>query len=142
MDDVRISRTCVIPANEISWRFARSGGPGGQNVNKRETQVELIFDVARTPALGPRQRARVMERLSSRLDSMGRLRIVASTQRTQGRNRDIAVERFRGLMAEALRPDPPARRPTKPSRRATQRRLTTKKRRSMQKRERSWRPED
>jgi ribosome-associated protein len=142
VDDVRISRTCVIPASEIGWRFSRSGGPGGQNVNRRETQVEIVFDVARSPSLGPRQRARVMERLASRLDASGRLHVVASTQRTQGRNREIAVERFRDLMARALRPDPPPRRPTRPSRHATERRLSSKRRRSVQKRERSWRPED
>jgi ribosome-associated protein len=136
MDDVRISRTCVIPARELKFRFSRSGGPGGQNVNKRSTQVELVFDVEGSPSLGPRQRARAFHRLAARLDSDGRLHIVASEERTQGRNRDIAVERFRRLMADALRPPPPERRPTRPSGRATARRIESKRRRGALKRTR------
>jgi ribosome-associated protein len=142
MDDVRITRSCVIPSHEISFRFSRSGGPGGQNVNRRETQVELVFDVAGSPSLGPRQRARAISRLTSRLDSAGRLRIVASEARTQGRNREIAVERFRRVMADALRPDPPRRKRTGPSLRARESRLRSKRRRSDLKRERTWRPDE
>ena len=141
MSDLRISRSCVIPEGELSWRFSRSGGPGGQNVNRRETQVELVFDVASSAALGPRQRARVTEKLAHRLDSSGRLHVVASQARMQGQNREIALERFRRLMAEALRPDPPKRRPTRPSRQATERRLSSKRRRADQKRARAWRPD-
>jgi ribosome-associated protein len=83
-----------------------------------------------------------MERLASKLDSSGRLHIVASEARMQGQNRDIALDRFRRVMADALRPDPPKRRPTRPSRKATERRLASKRRRSLQKRDRGWRPED
>jgi ribosome-associated protein len=142
LDDVHVSRSCVIPAGELGWRFSRSGGPGGQNVNRRETQVELVFDVAGSPSLGPRQRARLMERLGRRLDASGRLHIVASQARTQGQNREIAVDRFKRVMAEALRPDPPKRRATRPSRGATERRLESKRRKSRQKQERGWRPDD
>ncbi len=142
MDGLRVTRTVVIGDREISFRFSRSSGPGGQNVNRRETQVELIFDVAGSPTLGPRQRARAMERLASRLDASGKLHIVASEARTQGQNREIALDRFRSLMSAALAPDPPKRRPTRPGRGATQRRLESKRRRSLQKRERGWRPED
>jgi ribosome-associated protein len=142
MDGLRVTRSVVIPDREISFRFARSGGPGGQNVNKRETQVELVFDLAGSPCLGPRQRARAMQRLASRLDSSGRLRIVSSEGRTQGVNRELALERFRKLMAEALRPEDPKRRPTRPGRQATERRLDSKRRRSQRKRERAWREED
>lgn len=142
MDGLRITRSVVIPDREIVLRFSRSGGPGGQNVNRRETQVELVFDVAGSQSLGPRQRAKALERLESRLDRSGQLRIVASEARTQGRNREIALERFRKVMADALRPDPPKRRPTQPSRQATQRRLESKRRRSALKRNRSWKPEE
>jgi ribosome-associated protein len=137
MDDVRVTRTCIIPARELQFRFSRSGGPGGQNVNRRETQVELVFDVDGSSALGPRQRARIRQRLANRIDADGRLRIVASEERTQARNRDIAVERFRSLLADALRPDPPKRRPTKPSKAATERRIAGKRRRSTVKRGRA-----
>lgn len=142
MDGVRVTRSLAIPTRELRFRFSRSGGPGGQNVNRRETRVELLFDVAGSPSLGPRQRARVMERLRHRLDDSGRLRIVASQARTQAANREIATDRLRKLLADALRSEPPARRPTRPSARATERRLHSKRRRSRTKRERAWRPED
>ncbi|HYZ92184.1 MAG TPA: alternative ribosome rescue aminoacyl-tRNA hydrolase ArfB [Actinomycetota bacterium] len=142
MDDVRVTPSVLIPARELAWRFSRSGGPGGQNVNRRETQVELVFDVERSPSLGPRQRERVLRRLASRLDASGRLHIVASEGRTQGVNREIAVDRLRQVLADALRPDPPKRRRTRPTAGATERRLESKRRRSLQKRERGWRPDD
>ena len=135
--DVRINRTVTIPAREVRFRFSRSGGPGGQNVNKRETQVELVFDVAGSPSLGPRQRERAMRGLATRLDADGRLRIVSSEERTQGRNREIALARFRDLMIDALKPDPPARRPSRPGRKAKERRLRTKRERGAIKRARS-----
>jgi len=140
-DTLRVGRL-AIPLSEVRFRFARSGGPGGQNVNKRETQVELIFDVAGSPTLGPRQRERILRKLASRIDAEGRLRLVATEERTQGRNREVAIERLRGLLAEALKPDPPKRRASRPSKAAVQRRLDDKKIRSRRKQERSWRDED
>jgi len=138
MDDaLRITGSCSVPMHEISFRFSKSGGPGGQNVNKRETQVELLFDVGASPSLGPRQRERVLRRLAPRLDAGGVLHIVASEERTQGRNREMALERFRDVMRQALAPDPPKRRPSKPSKAAKERRLESKKRRAKTKRQRS-----
>ena len=142
MDDVRIGRSCVIPARELKFRFSRSGGPGGQNVNKRDTQVELLFDVAGSPSLGPVQRERALRKLARRLDADGVLHIVASEERTQGRNREIAIERFRDVMSEALKPPPPKRRRTKPSKAAVERRLTEKRHRARTKRTRSKLIED
>lgn len=141
-DDVRVTRSCVIPGREIAFRFSRSGGPGGQNVNRRETQVELVFAVAGSPSLGPVQRSRALQRLATRLDSDGKLHIVASEGRTQGSNRDAAIERFKKLMAEALKPPPPKRRPSKPSKAARERRLSEKRLRSRRKRERRVDPDD
>jgi ribosome-associated protein len=131
-----------IPPSELSFRFARSGGPGGQNVNKRETQVELIWDVAASPSLSPSERERVMRKLASRIDAEGRLRLVATEERTQGRNREIATERLHDLLKEALKPDPPKRRKSRPSRAATERRLTSKRVRGETKRQRSARHDD
>jgi ribosome-associated protein len=131
-----------IPASEVSFRFARSSGPGGQNVNKRETQVELYFDVEASSTLSDAQRARVMRKLASRIDAEGRLRLVVTEQRTQGRNRDIALERLHELINEALKPDPPKRRKSKPSKAAVQRRLDEKKIRSKRKQDRSVRDDD
>lgn len=123
-------------------RFSRSGGPGGQNVNTRSTRVEVVFDVAGSPSLGPRQRARIMDKLGSRLDTDGKLRVVASEERSQAQNRELALGRLRDLLAEALRPDPPPRRPTRPSKGAVERRLASKRARGQIKRERSSVPED
>lgn len=143
MDGIRISRSVEIPEAEIRFRFSRSGGPGGQNVNKRDTKVELLFDVAGSPSLGPRQRERIMRKLASRIDQDGVLHLVVSEQRTQGRNRETAIERFCDLVREALRPDPPKRRPTRPSKQATQRRITSKRKRGEQKRQRAaWRDDE
>jgi ribosome-associated protein len=129
-DGLRVTSSVVVPADEIRVRFSRSGGPGGQNVNTRDTRVEVVFDVASSSALGPRQRARVLDRLASRLDAEGRLRVVAAEERSQARNRELAVDRLRALLADALRPDPPARRPTRPSKGAEERRLAAKRARS------------
>lgn len=141
MDALRVTSTVTVPLGEIETSFSKSGGPGGQNVNRRETQVEVVFDVAGSPSLGPRLKARALDRLASRLDSRGRLHVVASDERTQARNREIALERLRDILAEALKPPPPKRRKTRPSRGAKERRLTEKRQRSRKKQERAWRPE-
>lgn len=142
MDGVRVTRSVTIPPGEIDFRFSRSSGPGGQNVNKRDTKVELIFDVASSPSLGPRQRERLMKKLASRIDSDGKLHLMASDQRTQGRNRDIALERFCDLIADALKPDPPKRKATRPGKKAVERRIRTKRLRGETKRQRTWRDDD
>ncbi len=141
-DELRVSRTVSIPLDELDVRFSRSGGPGGQNVNTRSTRVEFVFDVRGSPSLGPRQRARVLNKLASRLDAAGRLRVVASEERSQAQNREVALRRLRELLEQALRPDPPPRRPTKPSPTAVERRLAGKRARGRLKRERSSVPED
>ncbi len=126
---LRVTRSVVIPERELMWRFSRSSGPGGQSVNTADSRVELGLDVARTSALGPIQRARVLERLSRRLVD-GVLTVRASDQRSQLRNREAALERMAKILAGALAPPPPRRRPTKPRRGAVERRLADKKRRS------------
>jgi ribosome-associated protein len=130
---LRVNRSVVIPERELAWRFSRSSGPGGQWVNTADSRVELSLDVARTSALGPVQRARVLERLSRRLVD-GVLTVRASEHRSQLRNREAALERMAKILADALAPPPPRRRPTKPRRGAVERRLADKKRRSRTKR--------
>ncbi len=103
-----------IPVSELQFRFSPSGGPGGQHANKVATRVELRFDVAGSPSLGPRQRARLLERLGPEL------RVVADDERSQLRNRQLATERFRERLAAALRVDKP-RRPTRPTRASKER---------------------
>ena len=130
---LRVTRSVVIPERELAWRFSRSSGPGGQSVNTADSRVELSLDVASTSALGPVQRARVLERLSRRLVD-GVLTVRASEHRSQLRNREAALERMAKILADALAPPPPRRRPTKPRRGAVERRLADKKRRSRTKR--------
>jgi ribosome-associated protein len=130
---LRVTRSVVIPERELAWRFSRSSGPGGQSVNTADSRVELSLDVARTTALGPVQRARVLERLSRRLVD-GVLTVKASEHRSQLRNREAALERMAKTLAAALAPPPPRRRPTRPTRGAVERRLADKKRRARTKR--------
>jgi ribosome-associated protein len=130
---LRVTRSVVVPERELAWRFSRSSGPGGQSVNTADSRVELSLDLARTTALGPVQRARVLERLSRRLVD-GVLTVRASEHRSQLLNRDAALERMAAILADALAPPPPRRRPTRPRRGAVERRLADKKRRSRIKR--------
>jgi len=119
----------VVPENELSWRFSRSSGPGGQSVNTSDSRVELSFDIARTSALGPTLRARALERLAGRLVD-GVVTVTASEHRSQLRNREAAERRLAELLASATAPPPRVRRPTKPSTAARKRRLEDKRRRT------------
>jgi ribosome-associated protein len=130
---LRVSRSIVIPERELRWRFSRSSGPGGQSVNTADSRVSLSFDVARSTALGPVQRARALERLAGRLVD-GVLTITASQERSQHLNRIAARERLAAALAEAVAPPPPRRRPTAPSAGAVDRRIEAKKRRGRTKR--------
>jgi ribosome-associated protein len=126
---VRVTPSLAIPLSELQVRFGPSGGPGGQHANKVNTRVELRFDIGRSPSLGPRQRSRLLERLGPEL------RVVVDDERSQIRNRQLAVERFRLRMAAALHVEK-ARRPTRPSRGAKERRLAAKRHLSERKRNR------
>jgi ribosome-associated protein len=129
----RVTPTCVLRMDELDWRFSASGGPGGQHVNTANTRAEVRFDIAGSPSLGPRQRARLLERLGPEV------RVVASDERSQLRNRELALERLRSRLADALRVEKP-RRATKPTKAAKQRRLEDKRHRSETKRRRQDRP--
>jgi ribosome-associated protein len=117
-----------IPEHELTWRFSRSSGPGGQSVNTTDSRVELVFDLAASPSVPDHLRARALSRLAHRLVE-GRLTITASEYRSQHRNREAARARLVDLLGKAFAPPPPARRPTRPSRGAKERRLAGKKRR-------------
>src|SRR4051794_41528254 len=95
-----VSRSCRIPLEELEWRFTASGGPGGQHANTSNTKAEVRFDVANSPALGPRQRSRLLERLGPVA------RASASERRSQHQNRELALERLRSRIAEALHTNP------------------------------------
>jgi len=126
-EKLRVSSTCAVALSELRWRFSRSGGPGGQHANTADTRVEVIFDVATSPSLGPRQRARLLEALGPEV------RAVASDERSQVRNRALALERLAGRIRGALRVETPRRR-TRPTRSSQRRRVEAKRRRSETKR--------
>ena len=132
--DLPVTARLRIPAEELTERFSRSSGPGGQGVNTTDSRVELVWDLGAS-ALPADQLDRLRRRLGPRLAGDA-LVVVASERRSQLRNREAARERLAGLVARALEPPPPPRRPTRPSRGATERRLDSKHRRSATKRTR------
>ncbi|HEX4495567.1 MAG TPA: alternative ribosome rescue aminoacyl-tRNA hydrolase ArfB [Thermoanaerobaculia bacterium] len=136
---IPIDDNLAIPDEEVTFATSRSGGPGGQNVNKLETRVTLRFDLAGSAALSEEQKARLRDRLATRITRDGVLQVTSQRHRTQGANREAAVERFAELLRESLREETP-RRKTRPSRAAKARRLDSKRRQSQRKRERSDTP--
>jgi ribosome-associated protein len=124
-----------VPPEELEFKASRASGPGGQHVNTSATRVEVRWDVAASPSLTDAQRARLMERLGTRIDSRGVLRVVADERRSQARNREAGIERLQALVAEALKVPKP-RKKTKPSRAAKQQRLADKRKRGERKRDR------
>lgn len=128
-DGLRATRTCVIPYDELVWRFTTSGGPGGQHANTSHTRAEVRFDIANSRALGPRQRARLLERFGPVVTA------AASERRSQAQNRELALERLGSRVAAALRLERP-RVTTRPSKAAKQTRVESKRRHGQLKRSR------
>lgn len=127
--------TFTVPPDELDFRASRAGGPGGQHVNKTATRVEVRWNVGQSPSLTDAQRDRVLRRLANRIDARGVLRVVASEERSQLKNRRTAMERLNALVARALaRPKP--RKKTTPSPAARARRRAEKRRRTERKRQR------
>lgn len=124
-----VTRSCVVDATDLEWRFSGSGGPGGQHANTANTRVELRLDVEAAKSLGPRQRARLLERLGPVV------RVVVSDERSQARNRELALQRMAERLRDALKVEA-VRRPTRPTTGSKERRLADKRRQSERKRER------
>ena len=137
---LQITPAVSLPLSELEYRASRSGGPGGQHVNTSSTRIEVVWDIAASPSLDEAQRARLLARLATRLNSTGRLRLVSSGSRSQLQNREEVTERLRTMVAAALAVPKPRKR-TKPSRAAKARRLEAKRRRSDLKRTRRGRPD-
>jgi ribosome-associated protein len=127
------ARGIVIPPEELSWRFSRSAGPGGQSVNTSDSRAELSFDLAQSAALPPVMKQRALRALQGRLAD-GVITVTSAENRSQLRNREAAAARLSELLTEATAPPPPARRPTRPTRASRERRLAAKQRRSQVKR--------
>ncbi|MDP9435737.1 MAG: aminoacyl-tRNA hydrolase [Actinomycetota bacterium] len=132
---LQVTDRLVLPPSELSWRFSRSSGPGGQSVNTSDSRAELSFDVAASTVLDEPTRQRLLFRLRGRL-VRGVLTVVAQDERSQLQNREAAERRLAQLLREALAPPPPPRRPTRPTRGSKERRLEDKRRRSQLKRDR------
>ncbi len=126
---LRLANGITIPESELTWRFSRSSGPGGQGVNTADSRAELVWDLAGSSVLSPLQRERLLDRLSGRLVD-GVLTIAASEHRAQLRNREAARARLAAIVDDALRPPSPKRRATKPTRGAKERRLKAKQQRT------------
>lgn len=133
--DLLVSPTLTIPAAELTWRFSRSSGPGGQHVNTSDSRVALSWNIAESAVLSESQRDMLLRRLQRRLIA-GAVTVTASEQRSQLRNREIALAKLAELVAAGLAPDAPLRRKTKPTRGSKYRRLDAKKQRSATKQQR------
>jgi len=133
---LEINDRVSIPLGELSFSASRSGGPGGQHVNTSSTRIELWWDLAASPSLDEEARARVATRLASRLVDDGRLlRLVSSGSRSQAQNRAEVIERFRSILAAALREVKPRKR-TRPTKASKEQRLQGKRHRGETKRQR------
>ncbi len=126
-------RGTVLPPDELSWRFSRSPGPGGQSVNTSDSRVELSFGLAASAALPAVLKDRAMRALEGRLAD-GVITVTASDNRSQLRNREAAAARLSALLTEATAPPRAPRRPTRPTRGSVERRLAAKQRRAQTKR--------
>ena len=136
MATLYITSTLEIPLAELRFKFSRSSGPGGQNVNKLNTRAELHFDFAHSAVLSPVQRQRIAEKLAARMSGEGELVVNSERFRTQGRNREDCLDKFAALLVEAIKPPPPKRKKTMPGRAAKARRREDNKRHSNKKMDR------
>jgi ribosome-associated protein len=128
-ETLHVQRGLDVPFSEITWRATASGGPGGQHANRTLSRVEVTFDVAASASLGPRQRARLLERYGPAV------RASAGDSRSQARNRELALERLGAKLQAGLRVQP-ARTPTRPTKRSQVRRVESKRRHAETKRRR------
>src|SRR5687768_18279451 len=125
---LEVSEGLAIPRWELEVRASRAGGAGGQHVNTSSTRIEILWNVRTSTALDEETRARLVEKLATRIDGEGVIRVVASDRRSQRQNRESAEERLAELVRKAL-VIPKKRRATKPSRASKERRISEKKRR-------------
>lgn len=128
-EHVKIHNRLSIPGQELRFRFSKSGGPGGQHVNKAATKVELLFDVGKSPSLSDSQRERIQKKLQNRISANGILRIEVQETRSQLKNRDLAISRFQQLLSGALKTSR-RRIATSPTLQSREKRLKEKKKRA------------
>ena len=134
-DTLQINSELSIPLAELSFRYSRSSGPGGQHAQKSSTRVELLFDVRGSPSLSDAQRTRVLERLAGYVDTAGMLHLLSQSERSQLRNKEEVVARFQELMHKALKRRK-RRKASRPTAESKERRLKEKKQRGQTKKQR------
>ena len=139
-EDLVVRSGLILPSGELRFRFSRSSGPGGQNVNKVESKVEVAFDVASSPSLTDRQRGQIQHALSGRIDADGVLRVVVQDSRSQWANRETSRGKLAALLRAALTPRK-RRIATGPSKSSKERRFRAKKHRSATKKDRRVAPD-
>jgi len=133
--DLEVSPALTIPAAELQWKFSRSSGPGGQHVNTSDSRVQLTWNVDDSTSVSDEQRDILLTRLGGRLVA-GAITVTVAEQRSQLRNREVALEKLGDIVRRALAPPAALRRATKPTRGSARRDLAAKKRRSETKQQR------
>jgi ribosome-associated protein len=133
---IKLQNGILINKDELDFRFSRSSGPGGQNVNKVNTRVTVFFHVRNSPSFSEHQTKRILNKLATRADKNGVIRVVSQKFRTQKANRNAAVERLRDLLNDALKKKPP-RKKTRIPLKAKLKRLEEKRKRSLLKKQRA-----
>ncbi|MGV8885532.1 MAG: alternative ribosome rescue aminoacyl-tRNA hydrolase ArfB [Microbacteriaceae bacterium] len=133
--DLEVTPSLSIPEAELQWKFSRSSGPGGQHVNTSDSRVQLTWNIAESRAPNEQQREVLLARLDRRMVA-GSITVTVSEQRSQLRNREIALDKLCDIVRTALVPPAPPRRPTRPTRGSARRHLAAKQRRSETKQQR------
>ena len=133
--DLKITKTLVIPSNEIKWRFSRSSGPGGQNVNKIESRVEIIFDLEDSKVLNDNQKEILKRNLKNKLVNNS-LRLAVQEHRNQLLNRQLALMKFSSIIKNALNKPSKLRKSTQPTKASQKKRVEVKKKRGALKKSR------
>ncbi len=137
--DLIVNPVLVIPSNELHWRFSRSSGSGGQNINKTDTRVNLSFNIEKSKALTSYQKHQITKQLSEQIVN-ATITVVTQEHRTQYKNRKLALMRLGILLGKALEPPPKARKPTKPTKSSQRRRVNSKKKHGKKKQIRGKKP--
>ena len=137
----KFNQSKSVPENEIEEKFVRGGGPGGQNVNKLATKVELRWNIDGSAAFSPEEKEKIKETLKNRVNKQGELVITSQEERAQAQNRERAMEVLQTLVARSLEPEK-ERVPTKPTAGSKERRLQEKREQGEKRKDRSWKSEE
>ena len=134
--NLEITQELSIPINEIQWRFSRSSGPGGQNINKTESKVEIIFNIKKSKALNPSQKNLLLEKLKNKIVN-GYISIKVQEKRSQLKNRELAIKRLISLLKEIIMKEEKIRKISRPTKSSQKRRVESKKKRGELKKNRN-----